>query len=68
MEERIEYAGQSTGRRGKTFIGGYIDNIAAERLRKACELNDCTMIDLLERMAWSVTADFVPEGCACGHK
>ena len=73
MESRAEYLTTPTGRPGKIFVGGYIDSAAANRLRKACDVENITMIDLLERMAERVTVDFAPlmcgtEGCACGHE
>lgn len=69
METTVEYTiGRLSGRRGKTFVGGYIETVAADRLRRACELNDCTMVDLLELMASKVVATFEPQGCACEHE
>ena len=58
MEERAAYL----GRPGKRFVGGYLDVAAAERLRKAADLKDMSMTDLLEWMATRLDATFVPEG------
>ena len=66
MEERAEY--YASGRPGKRFVGGYLDVAAAERLRKAADLKDMSMTDLLEWLATRLDATFVPEGCACGHE
>ncbi len=67
MEESIEYMTdlmvRPTGRRGKIFIGGYIDSAMAERLHKVRELNGWTMVELFEHMAESAIGTFVAQGC-----
>lgn len=60
MEERASYLSEKPQRPGKTFIGGYIESDAAQRLRHACDAEGITMIELLERMAQRITVDFAP--------
>ncbi len=67
MEERMEYM-KSTGRRGKVFVGGYIDTAMAERLHKVRDLNGWTMVELIEHMAESAAGVFELERCAYSHE
>lgn len=66
MEERASYL-RSTPRPGRTFVGGYISTQAAERLRKAAELNDMNMTELLEWLAGQLRAEMVTD-CECRHE
>lgn len=66
MEERAEYL--ASGRPGKSMVGGYLDVVAAERLRKAADLKGMTVTQFLEWVARQVDVVVVPEGCACGHE
>lgn len=65
MEERASY--MAGNRPGKTFVGGWLSVEAAERLRKAADLNEMNMTELLEWLADRVTATLEPKGCGCKH-